>query len=66
VIAADTKNVRDEFAAACIGKVVFDTFRLAQKSLRFNEKGRRVYHCGYCGKFHVGSTIVRGRRRGDA
>lgn len=49
---------------SCEGKVKFDSYVLAKKGMRHNEKRRVPYHCRNCGKWHLGSiSIRRGRRR---
>jgi len=47
--------------SSCSGKHMFDTFEAAQKVQRKQRKSRNshrmnVYHCTFCGKYHLGSA----------
>jgi hypothetical protein len=51
------------FLSACAGKVVFDTYSHARRSMRKTDRGVQPYHCRVCGKWHMGSnTNTRGRK----
>ena len=52
-------------AAACEGKVAFNSFAQAQRvAERGTRRGRsrQVYHCPFCHAFHLGRRPVIGRR----
>lgn len=44
----------------CTGKVKFDSFehaeQIAHRKSRRNDLKPRVYHCIYCGGFHIGNS----------
>lgn len=46
--------------ASCDGKVKFDTFDLAEsvakRRTRRNNLRPAVYHCQFCGGFHIGNS----------
>jgi len=55
----------DYRASACLGKVSFFSFAQAQRvAERGTRRGRsrQVYHCPFCGAFHLGRRPVIGRR----
>lgn len=44
-------------AASCDGKVAFDSHRLANDVIKRRARTKRTrqpYHCGNCGKWHLG------------
>lgn len=49
--------------SGCIGKQAFDSKHLANKvANRANKRrdtARIVYHCPYCGKFHIGTNSTK-------
>jgi len=52
-------------AAACEGKVAFNSFAQAQRvAERGTRRGRsrQVYHCPFCHAFHLGRRPVIGRK----
>ena len=56
---------RTHRAAACTGKVSFDTFTQAQLvNVRGQKRGmsRSVYHCDFCHRFHLGRRPITGRK----
>ena len=57
-------------AVICTGKVAFDTYALAQIVITRPQvqyrAGRSSYHCGHCGKWHIGSNAGRtGKHRAN-
>lgn len=40
----------------CIGKEAFDDFELAQRAAK-RRRGRSVYRCKICSRYHVGSSL---------
>lgn len=56
-------NVR---SARCSGKEKFDSYSVAMQAVshRGKKAGAHPYRCGFCGHWHVGTTIIpKGRRR---
>lgn len=57
------------YAADCYGKVRFDSFTRAQEILRLRNRNgrkrhnpRKIYHCSWCGGFHLGGAFLKHKK----
>lgn len=53
-------------AVGCLGKVAFDSFRLAADVLKRQTNkapaGRSAYRCGHCSLWHLGTDVAHGAK----
>ena len=61
--------MNDRYAADCYGKIRFDSYTHAQEILRRRNRNgrkhhatRKVYHCSWCGGFHLGGIFLKGKK----